>query len=899
MSVDRRPSVRLASEIVDYVGQIEALSKSQAIMEFGLDGTILTANRNFLEILGYSLEEIAGKHHRVLVDAATRASVEYRRFWRKLSRGEYQAGQFKRIGKDGGEVWVLATYNPVLDNKGKPFKVVKVATDVTAQQLKIVQDAAQIEAMGRSQAVIEFGLDGVILSANENYLRLMGYTLAEIAGRHHRMFVETEVGESAGYQAFWESLGKGEFQAAEFKRIGKDGREIWLQASYNPILDATEKPLKVIKFATDVTARKAAEARVAEYRGLLDALPDEKLRLFENIVKQARDAVLITEAEPFDAPGPRILYSNPAFTRMTGYSFDEVLGKSPRILQGPLTARTEAARVKAALSNWEPVEVELQNYRKDGTTFWVHLSISPICDENGWYTHWISVQRDVTERKHQEERLRSSASLLDRTGRLAGVGGWELDIASSALTWSAETFRIYGLPSGNPPRVEDAINFYAPAARPVIAAAVAKCIAQGESYDLELPFIRADGEAIWVRSMGTLESADGKPVRLSGAFQDITEKVTERQVLQDANTRVTIATESGGIGIWDWDIVNDKMVWDEWMYRLYGIRAEDDTWGAYELWRRHLHPDDVAAAEQALRDGLTGIGPFDIEFRICWTDGSVHHIRGTGRVTRDSAGRALRMVGANWDVTKKFAEKQALQEATEALARTAVELNRSNDELNQFATLASHDLQEPLRMVSSYTELLSRRYKGRLDDEADEYMAFAVDGARRMQRMIRDMLDYSRIGKGIVFADIASGDVLQDALENLWGAIDDSGALVTYDALPRVMADATQLCQLLQNLVGNAVKYRGDKIPRVHVAAAKIDGGRWEFSVRDEGIGIDPRDFERIFGMLQRLPESLKYSGTGIGLAICKKIAELHGGAISVESQVGVGSVFRFSLAGV
>ena len=225
------------------------------------------------------------------------------------------------------------------------------------------------------------------------------------------------------------------------------------------------------------------------------------------------------------------------------------------------------------------------------------------------------------------------------------------------------------------------------------------------------------------------------------------------------------------------------------------------------------------------------------------------------------------------------------------------ELKRSNEELGQFAYVASHDLQEPLRMVASYTQLLSRRYKGKLDADADQFIAFAVDGATRMQQLIQDLLAYSRVGsKEVDLDDTSSEGALQEAIEDLHGAIEESGALVTHDPLPHVQADESQLRQLFQNLVGNAIKYQGPGIPRVHISAAKNGGKKWMFSVRDNGLGIDPQYFERIFGMFQRLHKREEFAGTGIGLAICKKIVERHGGTISVESQPGLGSNFQFEL---
>lgn len=248
-------------------------------------------------------------------------------------------------------------------------------------------------------------------------------------------------------------------------------------------------------------------------------------------------------------------------------------------------------------------------------------------------------------------------------------------------------------------------------------------------------------------------------------------------------------------------------------------------------------------------------------------------------------------------VTAAIRDITARKRAELHLLQKMDELCRSNEELGQFAYIASHDLQEPLRMVSSYTQLLSKKYKGKLDADADEYIAFAVDGATRMQRLIQDLLTFSRVGsKGTAPCHTSSEAALQQALANLGGAIEESGAQVTSDALPVVMADRAQLTQLFQNLVGNAIKYQNLGSPRIHVSAAMNEEGKWTFSVQDNGIGIAPQYFEKIFGMFQRLHKREEFAGTGIGLAICKKIVERHGGSITVESKPGQGSVFRFTL---
>ena len=240
--------------------QLMSLHRSQAVIEFSMDGSVLTANENFLTLLGYRLDEIVGRPHAMFLDDATRQSSEYREFWTRLRRGEFLSDEFKRTTKAGTEVWIQATYNPVFDDSGRPVKVVKFASNITTQKFRMLDLLGQISAIQRSNAVIEFSLEGTVQTANENFLAALGYRLEEIKGRHHSMFVaEAERGTQA-YRDFWAALNRGEFVAGEFLRMGKGGREIWIQASYNPIFDTAGRVLKVVKFASDVT--KQVKARM-------------------------------------------------------------------------------------------------------------------------------------------------------------------------------------------------------------------------------------------------------------------------------------------------------------------------------------------------------------------------------------------------------------------------------------------------------------------------------------------------------------------------------------------------------------------------------------------------------------------------------------------------------------
>ncbi|HEV7261105.1 MAG TPA: methyl-accepting chemotaxis protein [Bosea sp. (in: a-proteobacteria)] len=248
-------------------GQIAAINRSQAVIEFGLDGRILDANENFLAVTGYSLAEVKGQHHSLFMPPGEADTAAYKQFWADLGRGEFVRGQFLRHGKGGREVWIQASYNPIMGASGKPVSVVKYAFDVTEQKNHQADLECQQRAIDKAQAVIAFDLTGKVLHANENFLAVLGYTLPEIVGQHHRMFVDPVERESAAYKAFWERLGRGEYEAAQYRRIAKGGREVWIQASYNPVMDARGRPYKVVKFATDITASfkgKQLEAAVQE-----------------------------------------------------------------------------------------------------------------------------------------------------------------------------------------------------------------------------------------------------------------------------------------------------------------------------------------------------------------------------------------------------------------------------------------------------------------------------------------------------------------------------------------------------------------------------------------------------------------------------------------------------------
>jgi signal transduction histidine kinase len=376
---------------------------------------------------------------------------------------------------------------------------------------------------------------------------------------------------------------------------------------------------------------------------------------------------------------------------------------------------------------------------------------------------------------------------------------------------------------------------------------------------------------------------------LTDAFNHMLDQIeTKDRTIRESHERLNLALRASGVGTWNLEIDENRITLDEFTNPLFGYPAGEYT-AAFDLFLKMIDRGDRARAEQELRDVWSAGGSYESSFRVVWPDGTVRDLSARGKVLRGAERTHARMTGVFWDITeRKLAEAR--------LTRLLVELERSNKELELFAYVASHDLQEPLRMVSSYTQLLERRYSDKLDDDAREFIGYAVDGANRMQRLINDLLEFSRLstrGKPLERTDVA--EVLGNVRANLSVAIEETGALVTNDLMPEVPADAGQLGQLLQNLVGNGIKFRNGGNPRVHVRAVEHEK-HWEFSVRDNGIGIEQQYFDRIFVIFQRLHTKGDYPGTGIGLALCKRIVERHGGKIWVESKPDEGSTFFFTI---
>lgn len=377
----------------------------------------------------------------------------------------------------------------------------------------------------------------------------------------------------------------------------------------------------------------------------------------------------------------------------------------------------------------------------------------------------------------------------------------------------------------------------------------------------------------------------------SAILRDVTDRKRAEQEISDQRKLLERILESALAGYWDWHIQEGYEYFSPRFKKMFGY-ADHELPNTPETWRKLILPEDYPRTQELLEKHFESHGnvPVHTELRYRHKDGSIVWVLCVGETTEwDDQWRPVRMIGCHVDITER-------KQAEEKIEHMMAELSRSNAELEQFAYVASHDLQEPLRAVAGCVEILEREYRDKLDSEANELIRHTVEGARRMQTLIRDLLTYSRVSsRGQPFEPTDCNAALERALVNLETSIRENDALVTCDPLPTILADPTQMTQLFQNLIGNAIKFRGEHRPEIHVSVQPVDDG-WQFSVRDNGIGIDRQYYNQIFILFQRLHTRTEYPGTGIGLAVCKRIVERHGGTITVESEVGKGSVFSFTI---
>jgi PAS domain S-box-containing protein len=624
--------------------------------------------------------------------------------------------------------------------------------------------------------------------------------------------------------------------------------------------DASETNAKALNLAED--AFRDCEEK---YRLLLDGIEDYAIFMID--------------------PQGQIVSWNAGAERIKGYKAEEIIGRNFSCFfpqQDIECGRPEEVlRLTAAYGRHEEQGMRV---RKDGSRFVASVTFTALRDRNGNLRGFSEFSHDLSESKESEARYRGLLEAAPDAMVVVNSGGEIVLLNVQAeKQFGYRRDELIGQKLKNIIPEGFAERLLADGLR-----SVEDALAQQIGTGIELIARRKDGSEFPIEIMlSPLESAEG--ILVTAAIRDISvRKDAERHLaqmegryrglLEAAPDAMVVVNQAGEI------VLLNLQAEKQFGYRrdeLVGQRVKNII---PEGFAERLVADDLRSAEDALAQQI-GTG---IELIARRKDASEFPIE-IMLSPLESAEGIL--------VTAAIRDISVRKRSEEHLVKTMGDLKRSNDELEQFAYVASHDLQEPLRMVASYTQLLARRYKGRLDSDADEFIDYAVDGSTRMQRLIQDLLTYSRAGtNGTALREIFSENALKEAIENLRATIEESGAVVTHDQLPAITTDGTQLAQVFQNLIGNAIKYHGAEVPHVHVSAMNNGANEWIFSVRDNGLGIDPQYFERIFIIFQRLHGPTEFKGTGIGLAICKKVLEGLGGRIWVESQPKNGSTFYFAL---
>ncbi|TYP88955.1 methyl-accepting chemotaxis protein [Blastococcus xanthinilyticus] len=655
--------VKLAA--LERESQAVAIDRSQAVIEFALDGTVLTANQNFLDAMGYRLAEVRGKHHRMFCEPALVAGAEYAEFWQRLAGGQFEGGVYKRLAKGGREVWLQATYNPILDEDGAPLTIVKFAQDITVAKLADAESRGKVAAIDRAQAVIEFRLDGTVLTANKNFCETTGYALHEIQGKHHRIFCEPVLAASDEYAEFWARLGAGGYEAGEFKRLTKDGRDIWLQATYNPILDDAGKPMKIVKFASDVTDVKFAGA---EARGKVAAI-DRAQAVIE-----------------FDLAG-RVLTANQNFSDTMGYAVAEIRGKHHRMFCDPGHATSEEyADFWRRLGQGQYETGEFKRRDKDGREVWLQATYNPILDDSGRVVKIVKFATDITEAKRQYSEFTGKVAAMERAQAVV-----EFQLDGTVLTANPNFLDVMGYSLAEVKGKHHRI-FCDPAhADSVEYRQFWEKLAAGEFSSGEYRRVGKGGREIWIQATyNPILDADGKPFKVVKFAVDIT-----AGKLRAAEVEARITAVDRAQAVIEFDLDGNVLSANENFLRTMGYSMREIL--------GHHHSefcDDDYVRSTEYRDFWIRLGKGEVlagRFHRKGKYGRDVHIQATYNPVLDLSGRPFKVVKFAYDVTAEVLREERIARATRAMTASVGDLATSIEEIassSQTATGLAGETQE-------------------------------------------------------------------------------------------------------------------------------------------------------------------------------------------------------------
>lgn len=718
------------------------------------------------------------------------------------------------------------------------------------------------------EAIFVRDMDDKITFWNNGAEELYGWSKNEALGKTIHELLQTKYTEPLE-KIKNETLIRGRWEG-ESTHIKRDGTKINVLSRWSLQKNNLGNPIGFMGVNIDITERKKAEERLKEN--------EEKYR---ELVENANSIII-----RLDRKG-NIAFFNEFAEKFFGFREEEVKGKN---IVGTIVPKAESygrdlqVLMNKIISNPENYSyVENENITKDKKRVWVSWTNKGIFNKEGKIHGILSIGTDITERKKAEKNIEDQAELLNLTHEAIIVR----DLNGKILFWNDGAAEIYGW--NKEEALGKTVHELLQTIFPQHLDKIMKHIIHKNQWNGELIHKTQDGSQIIVSSRWTLKRNEkGNPVSILEINFDITNKKKAEEDLKRSETILQEATKLSKVGAYEWDIKKDEFIFSrEWM-RIHGVK---EKYLPSEELMKISHPEDIPKVKKALDDALKDRKSYNIKYRIInQVNGEVKYIHAMGTVLKDENDNPLKMYGVADDITEsKLAEIER-----ENLIK---DLKQSNDELRQFAYITSHDLQEPLRTMSSYAGLLKHRYEGQLDQDADDFIEFMISGAARMKAMIQGLLDYSRVGtRGDEFKEFSGEEILNYALSNLTVAIQENNAEITHDKLPVICADPDQITSVFQNLIGNAIKFRKkDERPKIHVSAQKRNN-EYIFSVSDNSIGMEPEYTTKIFEIFKRIHAIGEYEGAGIGLAIVKRIIDRHEGQIWVRSELGKGSTFYFTI---
>jgi PAS domain S-box-containing protein len=902
----KNPASRSATDTFNQFRHASAYNRSlieaslDPLVTISPDGTISDVNAATVKITGFSREELLNTDFSEYFTEPEKAKAGYERVFRDGSVTDYEL----RIRHRNGSVTpVLYNASVFRDEAGSISGVFAAARDITLQK-KAEEERSRLAAIvdNSDDAIIGKSLDGIITSWNAGAERLYRYTAAEAVGRHISLLVPPDQIDDIG--KILDKFRHGEaVHHHETVRVGKDGKQVQVSLTVSPIRDRDGKLIGASTIARDITGRKQAEETIrrasAYNRSLIEASLDPLVTI---------------------SPDGTISDVNAATVNVTGFSREELIGTDfSKYFTEPGKAKAGYEKV---FRDGSVTDYGLEIRNRDGKISPVLYNASVFKDENGSVAGVFAAARDITERKKAEEAARR-AGAYNRSLIEASLDPLvTINPDGTISDVNDATVRITGVSRETLIGTDFSRYFTEPAKA---KAGYEQVFRDGSVTDYELQIQHKDGRVTPVLYNATIfKDGHGDVAGVFAAARDITERKKAEEAARRAgayNRSLIEASLDPLVTINPDGTISDV---NAATVNVTGF-SRDELIGT-DFSKYFTDPRKAKAGyEQVFRDG--SVTDYGLEIRH--TNGRVIPVLYNATVYRDESGNITGVFAAARDITERKRAEDALlrayrelddrvkertielQEANshlekeiadrkataDELRKKSEELARSNLELQQFAYIASHDLQEPLRAISGFTELLAKRYKGQMDERADKYINFIIDGTKQMNQVIFDLLEYSRVQtKAHEFGLIDMNSSLKQALRNLQASIKEKDAIITADPLPELSADGIQITQLFQNLIGNALKFqKPGTIPVIHVSARE-QGDTWIFSVTDNGIGIDPQYTERIFKIFQRLHAKGDYEGTGIGLAICRRIVERHMGEITVQSEPGVGSTFSFTL---